>query len=229
MAKRSKQTTPGRSTRPMTDEPAHPATRRTDRNEVDTSSTDHVVYRYRDAGPVRGGVSIGGVLTGMVVALGSMALLTAVVAGVLYATGNVDDLRAGSTLTFGVGAAVAFALAQLLSYLWGGYTAGRMARGAGALNGLLVPVAAIVFTAAATAVASWFGTQFRFAMPFQTTRFGFENDQLVYLGAGVGIATLLAMFGGAIAGGMLGARWHERLESDRVVTETVEEREITRR
>jgi hypothetical protein len=35
----------------------------------------------------------------------------------------------------GIAGDIAFAIAMLLAYLWGGYTAGRMARGAGVLNG----------------------------------------------------------------------------------------------
>ena len=39
-----------------------------------------------------------------------------------------------------------------------------------------------------------------------------EESNLVDIGTGIGIAVLVAMFFGSIIGGMLGARWHTKLE-----------------
>src|ERR687896_567957 len=94
---------------------------------------------------VRGGVSLGAVLTGVVVSFGALFLLSALVGGIMATTGvDAEEAATEATREAGIGAGIAFVVAVLLAYLWGGYSAGRMARGAGAGNGLLVPIAALV-------------------------------------------------------------------------------------
>src|SRR5688572_18615335 len=87
---------------------------------------------------VRGGISMGAILAGVVVAFGSMTAF-AVLVGLAFALAGygVRDLTPTS-MQVGMGLAIALVLSQLLAYLWGGYTAGRMGRGAGLVNGILV-------------------------------------------------------------------------------------------
>jgi hypothetical protein len=161
----------------------------------------------------RGGVSIGPILTGVVVAFGAMFLLSAIVGGVLAALGVADEnVTRGDAVDAGIGGGVAFVVAMLLAYLWGGYTAGRMARGAGVLNGLLVPIVAIVVALIVGAIAATLGANANLNLPFSTARLPTENQSLVDWGVGLSIAALVAMFVGGIVGGMLGARWHTKLE-----------------
>ncbi|HWL65498.1 MAG TPA: hypothetical protein VNP73_05940 [Actinomycetota bacterium] len=172
--------------------------------------------RYRQLAfvrPARGGVSGGAIFTGVVVAFGSMFLLSAVVAGVL-ATIGFDAADAGdSPIEAGLGAGAALVLAQFFSYLWGGYTAGRMGRGAGLANGLLVPLIALLLAVVVAAVAAGLGTSANLNLPFQAYRLPVEDDVLVQWSVGIGIATLAAMFLGGAVGGMLGTRWHTKLEA----------------
>lgn len=160
----------------------------------------------------RGGVSFGPVITGVLVALGAMFLLSAIVAGVLASLGYLDDVTAGDALELGLGAGIALIVAQFLAYMWGGYTAGRMSRGAGAANGLLVPLFAILLVVVVGAIAAFLGAETQLNMPFSANRLPVENDLLVEWGPAVGIATLVAMFLGGLLGGIAGARWHTRLE-----------------
>lgn len=163
----------------------------------------------------RGGVSGGAILTGVVVAFGSMFLLSALVGGVLTAIGiNQADITTGDAIDAGIGAGMALVVAQLLSYLWGGYTAGRMGRGAGFANGLLVPIVAILVAVLVGAVAAALGATANLNLPFTTSRLPLENDYLVNWGIGIGIASLVAMFLGGIIGGSLGSRWHTKLERE---------------
>jgi hypothetical protein len=161
----------------------------------------------------RGGVSVGAVLTGVVVAFGAMFLLSALVGGVLAATGvDADELAAETTREAGLGATIAFIVAMFLAYLWGGYTAGRMGRGAGAVNGLLVPVLALIIGAIVVAIVTAMGADANLNLPFNESQLPVEGERLVDFGTVAGIVALAAMFVGGILGGMLGSRWHTKLE-----------------
>ncbi|MGH2807437.1 MAG: TIGR04086 family membrane protein [Actinomycetota bacterium] len=167
----------------------------------------------RESVEARGGVSGGAVLTGVVVAFGAMVILTALIGAALTALGVSETaITQGEAIEAGIGAGMALVLAQFLSYLWGGYTAGRMGRGAGFGNGMLVPVVAILVAVLVGAVAAAVGATANLNLPFTTNRLPLENEYLVNWGIGIGIASLVAMFLGGILGGIMGARWHTKLE-----------------
>ena len=178
----------------------------------------------------RGGISGGAIVTGVVVAFGAMFLMSALVGGVLAATGTTPEDIADQTGTIeaGVGAGIALIVAQFVAYLWGGYTAGRMARGAGVVNGFLVPLFAIVLAIAVGAVVASLGATANLNLPYSTARLPIEGDFLVDWGTPVALGALAAMFLGGALGGGLGAAWHTRLESDRI-EEVEEERAEARR
>ena len=173
-----------------------------------TTRSDHDVVQVERA---RGGVAFGPILTGVVVAFGAMFIMLALVGGVLAATGVTSGLE-GAAVEASLGAGMALVVAQFLSYLWGGYTAGRMGRGAGAINGLLVPLVAIVVAIIVGGVVTGLGESANMNLPFTVNRLPLENDFLVDWGIGIGIASLIAMFLGGLIGGGLGERWHTRLE-----------------
>lgn len=183
----------------------------------DTYTAAHTVHVEK----ARGGVAFGPILTGVVVAFGAMFLMLALVGGVLAATGVATGLE-GEAVEAGIAAGMALVVAQFLAYLWGGYTAGRMSRGAGAINGLLVPLVAIVVAVIVGAIATGLGSEANLNLPFTVNRLPIENDLLVDWGVTIGIASLVAMFLGGLVGGALGERWHTRLER-RVYDERVEE------
>ncbi|MDQ4057953.1 MAG: hypothetical protein M3124_02390 [Actinomycetota bacterium] len=161
----------------------------------------------------RGGVSLGAILTGVVVAVGAMFLLSALVGGVLVATGtSLEEVATTEAVNAGIATGIALVVAQFLAYLWGGYTAGRMGRGAGFANGLLVPLLALLIALAVGAIASALGATAQLNVPWDTTRLPVEENSIVDFGPGIGIAGLVAMFVGGIVGGMLGSRWHTKLE-----------------
>jgi hypothetical protein len=161
----------------------------------------------------RGGLAAGPILTGVVVAFGAMFLLAAIIGGILAALGIAEDnVTAGEAVDAGIAGGIAFVVATLLAYLWGGYTAGRMARGAGLLNGLLVPVVAIILAVIVGAIAAGLGASANLNLPFSTARLPTDNQNLVQWGTGLSIAAVIAMFVGGAVGGTLGARWHTKLE-----------------
>jgi hypothetical protein len=175
---------------------------------------------------VRGGVSAGAIITGVVVTFGAVFLLSAIVFGVLTAAGvEAAELTDGDEATVGVG--IALVVVTFLAYLWGGYTAGRMGRGAGLINGLLVVIVAALLVGAIAAIASALDAETNFNLPFNTSRLPLTEQEVesIEYGVPIGIATVVAMVVGAILGGILGARWHTRLERGALEDEEAAARE----
>jgi hypothetical protein len=175
----------------------------------------------------RGGVSPGAILTGVVVAFGATFVFSAIVGGVLVALGISNTPSA--VVTAGVGAGIALIAALLLAYLWGGYAAGRMARGAGLANGLLVPLAAILVAIAVGAIVTALGatanlnlpsiTHFNPRLPISSNQL---NNKLLDTSRWIALGSLIAMFVGGAIGGLLGARWHTKLERRTLTARTAE-------
>ena len=162
----------------------------------------------------RGGVSLGTIITGGLVAIGAFFLLSSIVGAVLSQTGvTPQELARGDEVDAGIAGAVALLVAWFLSFIWGGYTAGRMGRGSGFLNGLLVPFAVIALAAAVGAVAWALGASEGWTLPSPTQQLQVEGEfTSVDYGLGLAAITLGVMFFGSVVGGIFGARWHTKLE-----------------
>ncbi|HVM19861.1 MAG TPA: hypothetical protein VM307_07865 [Egibacteraceae bacterium] len=164
----------------------------------------------------RGGVSLWSVLSGVLVAFGAFIVLAAIIGAVLAAVGaaagglRVED--AGTVGAVGIGVIVA----QFLAYLWGGYTAGRMARGSGWVNGLLVPVVAVVAVALLGAILAAVTGATPATAQQEAQQLPLPLADLGQLATGLGIGLLVAMLLGGALGGHLGARWHTKLEDAEV-------------
>lgn len=162
----------------------------------------------------RGGVSIGTILTGALVAIGAFFLLSSIVGAVLSNTGvTPEEVASGEAVETGVAGGIALLVALFLSFLWGGYTAGRFGRGSGFLNGLLVPVGVIILAAIIGAISWALGASDQFSLPSPTEQLQVEGEytSLEY-GLGLAAITLGVIFLSSIIGGLLGARWHTKLE-----------------
>lgn len=167
----------------------------------------------------RGGISGGALATGVVVAQGAMLLLTALVGATLVSAGLITEGAAsgavdGTAVEIGIGVMIALLLVQFLSYMWGGHTAARMARGAGLAHGLLVPAISLLLALAIGAIAAVLQANTALSLPFGTGRLPLEGNYEVTWGIGAGIAALVAMFLGGALGGLRGEHWHTRLERD---------------
>lgn len=175
---------------------------------------------------VRGGFAPGAVLTGALVELGAMVLFMAIAAGALAAAGVIGSgvIETDSVVRATVLTGVGLAIAQFLAGVWGGYTAGRMARGAGALNGFMVPLFTIILGTGVGLLAGWLGTSVHLNYAFQTTRLPIDSDLKLHLGYGIGAVCIFAMFVGGIAGGVRGVWWHRKLEGPAVIDEMERDR-----
>lgn len=160
----------------------------------------------------RGGISAWSVLSGILVAFGAFVVLNLVAGTILAASGLLEGgLTANQGDNAGLLAAIGLVVVQLLAYLWGGYTAGRMARGSGWVNGLLVGLGAILLIAALTVLVQlvagpdWPPEAGLDALPITVS----DLPDAAALGAALAISTLA---GGSI-GGRIGSGWHTRLEN----------------
>ncbi|MEX2586791.1 MAG: hypothetical protein WD602_02185 [Actinomycetota bacterium] len=160
----------------------------------------------------RGGVSAWSVLSGTLVAFGAFIVIAAIVGSILAASGvaergiNPQDMQAA-----GVGSVIGLVVAQFLAYLWGGYTAGRMARGSGALNGILVAITALVVVVILAGVVALIGPQSGIETPDLQT-FPLPPGEMNNLATWGGVGVLVAMLLGSGLGGKMGARWHTKME-----------------
>ncbi|HZQ28240.1 MAG TPA: TIGR04086 family membrane protein [Acidimicrobiales bacterium] len=158
-----------------------------------------------------GRISIGSVIAGTLVAYGAFAVLAAIAGVIIDAVGVDTNLSADDWRRLGTGGGIAVAVVLLLSYLYGGYVAGRMARRSGAWNGLLVFFLGVLAAVGIGAVVNQFTNTAEITRNLRSlgipTRAGEWRD----VGTVAGIASLVAMFLGSIIGGMLGERWHTKL------------------
>ncbi|MGH2819183.1 MAG: hypothetical protein ACRDJ5_00870 [Actinomycetota bacterium] len=164
----------------------------------------------------RGGVSLAAILTGIVVAFGGFLLLGSIVGVVLAGVGiEQADISSAEAARGGLAGGIALVVVLLLSWMWGGYTAGRMGRGAGFAHGFLVPLVALILAALIGAVVAAIAANTELPswnLPFNLGNPPGDDEQVRQWGTGLGIAALVVMFLGSIIGGALGSRWHTKLE-----------------
>ncbi|HEV7888861.1 MAG TPA: hypothetical protein VGO92_14985 [Acidimicrobiales bacterium] len=158
-----------------------------------------------------GRISLGSVLAGTLVAYGAFAVLLAVAAAVIKAVGMDTNLSTNEWRRMGVGGGIALACVLLLSYLYGGYVAGRMARRSGAMNGLLVFFMGIVLAVGVAALANQFTDGDTIVRNLRNVGVPTSWSEWRDIGTVAGIGSLATMFVGSLLGGAMGERWHGKL------------------
>ena len=157
-----------------------------------------------------GGFSVTSVLAGVLVAYGAFAILLGLAAAIFDAVGDDTDLSSGWE-DLGTAGGLAVAGLILLSYLFGGYVAGRMARRNGLAHGAGVLVLGVVIVGAVAALARSSGGADTVAENLRSLGIPTTADEYGDAGTVAGIASLLALLVGSLLGGVLGERWHARL------------------
>jgi len=175
----------------------------------------------------RGGASIVAAITGAMVAFAA-AIVFVLGARAIASYYGYRPLRlpiGGSQGTGLLAALIAGAL-LVLAFAWGGYTAGRMGRGTGWLNGFLAAAAVAVIAAiglgGAELVHQGPGLDLHLHLPAGWPHVALLVERWVAAAAGA----VLALAGAAV-GGALGAGWHTGMErrAHREETERREARE----
>jgi hypothetical protein len=174
-----------------------------------------VVSREKDA---FGGMKFGSCFFGWLTASGTAVLLAALVTGVGAALGlsrNVDVTNPSPAQAESIGFVGGIVLLAIIfvSYLAGGYVAGRMARFNGLKQGLGVWLWAVIM-AILIGVAGWFaGARYDvLAQVNSFPRLPLNEGALTTGGIIVAIGVVAASLIGALLGGLAGMRYHRRVD-----------------
>jgi hypothetical protein len=152
---------------------------------------------------------------GWLVAIGLAAILVAMVVGGGVAVGltEIDDPAStqAERLSFGGGAVLVAILA--ISYLAGGYVAGRMARFDGARQGLGVWIVALLMTAAAALTAWIAGGDFNPLESLDLPRIPVDEEAGLSSGGAIALtAAMVVSLAAAVVGGKGGERFHRAVD-----------------
>ena len=165
-----------------------------------------------------GGIRWGSAFFGWVTAMGMAVLLSALVAGVGTVLGLVS--LSGSTVhvldeatarTVGVTGAVVLLAILFVGYYCGGYVAGRMARFAGAKQGVAVWMWALLVAVIAAVAGTVAGVRFD-ALAGGLPRIPVAVDELTTGGVAVAVGALVVSLVGAVLGGLAGMRYHRKVD-----------------
>jgi amino acid transporter len=161
-----------------------------------------------------GGADGTAIFFGWLSAFGLAALLLAVVAAAGTRIGFTNNVSTqDATGTIGIVGAAILVVILLISYLGGGYAAGRIARFDGARQGLRVWLLGLLVTIAA-AVAGWIGgSQYNIYEQLNLPRIPVDEGDIATLAIVTLAVVLLGTLVAAIAGGKAGERYHARVDA----------------
>jgi len=182
-----------------------------------TLSRKEVVAREKER---FGGMKFGACFFGWLTATGMAVLLTALLAAAgagLGLTNNVNptDPAAAPIQTIGIVGGLVLLVIILISYFAGGYVAGRMARFAGAKQGLGVWLWAIIIAVVVAILGAVAGAQYNLLANLNGfPRIPVNEGDLTTAGIVTAIAVALLALVGAILGGLAGMSYHRRVDKE---------------
>jgi len=174
-----------------------------------------VVGRQKEA---FGGMKFGSCFFGWLTASGTAVLLAALVTGIGTALGfsaNVDMANPTPVQTQSIGLVGGIVLLAIIfvSYLAGGYVAGRMARFNGLKQGLGVWLWAVLIAILAAAAGLVAGARFDILAPVNSLpRLPMNAGTLTVGAILVAVGVVAASLIGALLGGLAGMRYHRRVD-----------------
>jgi hypothetical protein len=182
----------------------------------------------RDAGFSKvSGISVA---AGVLLAYGALALVVGAVGGVVRAAGiDAEAMSESDWRSLGAGIGILSCATLLGAYFLGGYAAGRMARRAGLLHGVLVAgfgLGVLVLAAGIAHLAD--GTE---VIVDRLNAFGAPTaaDEWAGIAVAISVAAIAAMLVGGLLGGVRGERWHQRLMDRALDPKFGPEAELSRR
>jgi len=158
------------------------------------------------------GFSTAGTFGGTLAAIGMLALIAGIVTAVGAAISVDIDFTRTEWRAIGWGGAAALAAALLISFLFGGYIAGRMALGSGFRNGMWVFVTGLVIFGTAWLLTWQFVGAGTIGERLADLDVPADGDMWTDIGIGGGTACALGMLIGAVLGGLMGGRWRPAVE-----------------
>ncbi|MEN3279095.1 MAG: hypothetical protein V7607_235 [Solirubrobacteraceae bacterium] len=176
---------------------------------------DETLVAMHDRQRIRfGGISWGSAFFGLLSAIGLAAVLLGIVAaaGVAIGVAEIKDVTKGNADTIGLGGAILVLAVLALSWLCGGYVAGRMARFDGPRQGLAVWVWTVVIGAALAIAAVIGGSDYDVFAKLNLPNVAVGDQTLTTGGAITLAAACVVTLVFAVLGGKLGDRFHRRVD-----------------
>jgi hypothetical protein len=176
---------------------------------------DETLVAMHDRQRIRfGGFSWGSAFFGLLSAIGLSALLLGIVAaaGVAVGVSEIENVTNGDADTVGLGGAILVLAILALSWLCGGYVAGRMARFDGIRQGVAVWVWTVVVGAALAIAAAIGGNDYDVFSRLNVPNVAVGDQTLTTGGAIVLAAACLVTLVFAMLGGKVGDRFHRRVD-----------------
>jgi hypothetical protein len=164
-----------------------------------------------------GGIRWGAAFFGWLSANGLAVLLLALVSAAGVAIGLTSGVdTAGEAVreagTVGLVGGVAAVVVLFLGYLAGGYVAGRMARFDGARQGLAVWLVGLLVVVLVAAAAAVLGARYDLLQRLDLPRIPVAEGTATTAGIVTLAAVLGATLAGAVIGGLLGTRYHRKVD-----------------
>lgn len=168
-----------------------------------------------------GGMKFGSAFFGWLTATGTAVLLTALLAATGTAVGLGNQVNPGevaeaaseNAATIGIVGGIILALILLIAYFCGGYVAGRMARFDGVKQGVAVWLWAISLAVVLAIITTVAGAQFNVLGNLNSfPRIPLNEGDLDAGSIVTAIVAALVALGGAILGGLVGMRYHRRVD-----------------
>jgi hypothetical protein len=164
-----------------------------------------------------GGIKWGAAFFGWLSANGLAVLLLALISAAGVAIGLTQGVPSAGEATraaggIGIGGGIALLVVLFLSYLAGGYVAGRMARFDGVRQGLAVWVIGLVVVIVLAILGTVFGAKYNILAQLNLPRIPIDEGTATTAGIIALVAVLLVTLLGAVLGGKLGDRFHRKVD-----------------
>jgi hypothetical protein len=187
---------------------------------TDRAPTERVVRRdphdgIREAKDRLGGLDIPSSLIGMLVSVAMLLILAGLASAAFGAIGFQTGIAVNQT-ELSVGALITAGIVLFVSFLIGGWAAGRMARYSGAVNGLMVAVWFLILLGLLAALGAIAGDAYNLFDNLQVAKANlpdwFSADTVTRGAVISAIAFGVVMFLGSIMGGIWGQRFHRKAD-----------------
>ena len=159
-----------------------------------------------------GGIDVPASLVGMLTALALLVLLGGLVGAAFGAIGYQTGLDRDDVEDISLASLIGGLVVLFLSYLVGGWTAGRIARYDGPRNGLMTAIWTLLLAAVLSALAAWLGDEYDVLRNRELPQW-FSTDALTTAAIVSGVVAVATMIVAAVLGGAWGERYHRRADA----------------
>jgi hypothetical protein len=156
-----------------------------------------------------GGINWGSAFFGWLVTVGMATILIGLLsaAGAAFGLSDVND-----TETIGVAGGILLVLVLAAAYYCGGYVSGRMSRFDGGRQGIAVWVLGLAVTLMLALAGTLFGAEYNVFEQLNLPRVPVDEGSLTAGAAVALVGVVVVTLGAAMGGGVVGERFHHRVD-----------------